>query len=196
VALAHGGGAALGYGSTVTNLEPPALGVFVEVKDGDDRLALSNTTGKTLLVEGYEGEPYLRFEPDGVYRNRRSPATYLNEERFGGVRLPAEADGAAEPSWEKVGDGTTYEWHDHRIHWMSADAPPPVVREAPDEPHHVLDWEVPAVLDGKPLAIRGSLDYVPPEDDGLRWVYFVPPVLALLVAGGAWVVLRRRPTAA
>jgi hypothetical protein len=50
---------------------------------------LENNTGKPILVPGYDGEPYLRFTADAVYRNERSPATYLNEDRYGGVELPA-----------------------------------------------------------------------------------------------------------
>jgi hypothetical protein len=58
-------------------------GLEVRVLDYDDRLLLENKTGKTIVVLGYGGEPYVGLRPDAAYRNRRSPATYLNEERFG-----------------------------------------------------------------------------------------------------------------
>ena len=191
-ALAHGEGAERGYVSTLTAVEPPNVGLFVDVLEGDDRLALTNTTGKPLLVLGYEGEPYLRFDAEGVYENARSPAAALNNDRYGRVELPPEADPAAEPDWRKVADGRTYEWHDHRIHWMSQ-TPPPSIRDDPDTPEHVFDWKVPAELDGRPLLIRGSLDYVPPGGSGLDLLYVIPPIVALLAAGGAaWLLLRRR----
>ena len=61
----------------------------MEVLQGDDQLHLRNDTGRELLIEGYEGEPYLRFDADaGVFRNANSPATYLNEERYGGAPVP------------------------------------------------------------------------------------------------------------
>jgi hypothetical protein len=193
--LAHGGGAQRGYVSTLTAVQPPNLGLFVDVLEGDDRLSLTNTTGEEVVVAGYEGEPYLRFAGDGVFRNVRSPATYLNEDRFAKVELPADADPEAAPEWEKVSDTTSYEWHDHRIHWMS-ETPPRAIRDDPDVPHHVFDWTVPATLAGEPLAIRGSLDYVPPDRGGFSLLYVLPPVLALAAAGGAWLVLRRRGAAA
>src|SRR5919109_5120521 len=92
---------------------------------------LENNTGKPILVPGYDGEPYLRFTTDAVYRNERSPATYLNEERYGEIELPARANAEAKPERKKVADSGYYEWHDHRIHWMSP-VPPPQVRAAED----------------------------------------------------------------
>ncbi len=96
VAVAHGGGGALGFTSTVTGITPGA-GVTVQVLDSDDRLLLRNKTGKPLVIEGYEGEPYLAFRDGRVLRNSRSPATYLNDDRFGAVEVPAEADPKAPP---------------------------------------------------------------------------------------------------
>ena len=106
-AVAHGVGAAQGYVSTLTQLDPPALGVYVEVRGQDDRLRLSNTTGKVFVVDGYDGEPYLRFTPNGVYRNARSPATYLNADRFAQTPVPATANPKADPRWVRVAPGTT-----------------------------------------------------------------------------------------
>jgi hypothetical protein len=179
-AVAHGVGGAQGYVSTLSQLDPPALGVYVDVRGQDDRLRLSNTTGKVLMVEGYEGEPYLRFTPNGVYRNARSPATYLNADRFAQTPVPATADPKADPRWVRVAPGKTYEWHDHRIHWMSTIAPP-VVKADPEVRHHVFDWNVPATFDGAPLAIEGSLDYVPPQGSGLGWIVWLAPSVALIV---------------
>jgi hypothetical protein len=123
---AHSDGGALGFRSTVTGLSPPAANVGVRVLHDDDRLELTNSTGRRLVVLGYEGEPYLEFRNGGVYRNLRSPATYLNDDRFGDVEIPAEADPKAEPRWERVSPRERYDWHDHRIHWMSRELPPKV----------------------------------------------------------------------
>ena len=78
-----------GYVSTVAAIEPNVLGVSAFVVGGDDRLLLRNLSGRTIVVRGYDGEPYLRISPDGVDENTRSPATYLNRERF--PRGPAPA---------------------------------------------------------------------------------------------------------
>jgi hypothetical protein len=186
-AAAHGGGGALGFRSTVTQVTPSVSGLSVVVLDYDDRLQLRNETGKPLVVLGYQGEPYLAFRDGRVLRNANSPATYLNDDRFGQVELPARADATAAPEWEEVSVREQFDWHDHRIHWMS-ETLPPKVREARDRTHHVFEWAVPARLDGDPLTIAGSLDYEPPPD-GVP--YPLVAVLGLLVLGGGAAVLLR-----
>jgi hypothetical protein len=188
-AAAHGGGGALGFRSKVTKITPAVQGLSVTVVDYDDRLQLRNDTGEPIVILGYQGEPYLAFRDGHVYRNTRSPATYLNDDRFGQVAIPEQADPKAPPLWEEVSPREDFDWHDHRIHWMSRTLPPKV-QAAKDEPHHVFDWSVPARLDGQPLKIAGTLDYEPPPNK-------IPkPLIALLVAivlaGGAAVWLRVR----
>jgi hypothetical protein len=187
-AAGHGGGGALGFRSSVTGLTPDVPGVTVQVLDYDDRLVLRNETGKPLVIEGYEGEPYLAFRDGQVLRNARSPATYLNDDRFGAVEVPERADPKASPEWEEVAQKEEYEWHDHRIHWMT-DSLPPKVAEAKDEPHHVFDWNVPGTLDGKRFAIAGSLDYEPPPSGNAT---LLVGAAAVVLLGGAGVVLLRR----
>jgi hypothetical protein len=191
-AAGHGDGASRGYASTVTAVTPQLEGLDVQVLQGDDQLRLRNETGRELLIEGYDGEPYLRFGADGgVFRNANSPATYLNEERYGGVDVPAAASKTATPSWERVSRGRAYEWHDHRIHWMST-IDPARIRAAKDRAHHVFDWNVPGTIDGEPLAIRGSLDYEPPPESSFNPI-LIAPLVALILAGGVfWWVRRRR----
>ena len=190
-AVGHGDGAARGYTSAVTTVAPSFDGLTVQVLQGDDQLDLRNDTGRELVIDGYEGEPYLRFGADGgVFRNANSPATYLNEERYGGVDVPASASKTATPLWERVSRGNSYNWHDHRIHWMST-IDPPKVRQAKDEPHHVFDWSVPGTVGGRPLAIRGSLDYRPPPKSSFNPI-LIAPLVALVLAGGTFWWARRR----
>ena len=67
---------------------------------------------------------------------------------------------------------------------------PPKVRAAKDEAHHVFDWAVPAQLDGKPLAIAGTLDYQPPGSQAPKTLILVG-ILGLIVAlGGVAMWLR------
>ena len=188
-AAAHGGGGGLGVRAANTRISPAAADVTVQVLDSDDRLVLTNTTGKPLVIEGYEGEPYLAFRDGRVLRNSRSPATYLNDDRFGAVEVPAKANPKAPPEWEQVAQKEEYEWHDHRIHWMSKVLPPKVAG-AKGEPHHVFDWKVPGTLDGKRFAIAGSLDYEPPP--GGNPTLLVGAAAVVLLGGAGVVVLRRR----
>ncbi len=169
------------------------MGLSVEVVDGDDQLMLRNGAGRNVVIEGYNGEPYLRFAAGGgVFRNTNSPATYLNEDRYGAVAVPASASDDAEPRWESVSSKNEYTWHDHRIHWMSR-IDPPKVRAAKNRPHHVFDWTVPATTPGTPIAIKGSLDYAPPPKSSFNAI-LIAPLVALVLAGGfLWLLRRRNP---
>ena len=185
-------GLATGYISTVAAIEPNVLGLSAFVVGGDDRLLLRNLSRRVIVIRGYEGEPYLRFSPRGVYANARSPATYLNRARLPQRPAPAHADPEAPPSWRRVATGATYAWHDHRIQWMQG-TPPPVVAAAPGRPHRIFDWRVPGTADGKPFAVTGFLGYTPvaqpvgqpaAQDDGDDRSWAVP----VAVAAGALAV--------
>jgi hypothetical protein len=190
-AAPHGDGGSRGFTSRVTSVRPTVAGLEVAVRDFDDRLFVRNGTDRTLVILGYDGEPYLRFADGQVLRNANSPATYLNEDRYGGVPLPEGVSGKAPARWEQVADGTVYEWHDHRIHWMSR-SDPPRVRRNPDVAQLVFTWTVPGRLDGRRVAIDGRLDYAPPPESQFNPVLAIP--LVLLGAGGAaaWLLRRRR----
>ncbi|CAN0483799.1 unnamed protein product, partial [Phaeothamnion confervicola] len=140
-AFAHtgtSGTATSNYRTRVTDVQPAVPDLSVRVADLDGRITLSYSGPGTIIVEGYEGEPYLRFSPAGVERNRHSPATYLNTDRYAQVAQPAAADATAAPDWERVSDGHTYTWHDHRTHWMSPTPPTEVVAD-PDREVVIFD---------------------------------------------------------
>jgi hypothetical protein len=177
--------------SSATNLDSrieqvPALpGVTWRVYPGGEYLEVTNRGRSELIVLGYSGEPYLRVGPDGVQRNRNSPATYLNAERFGDVAVPPRADADAPPEWERLTDEPRYAWHDHRIHWMAPD-PPGVATDAPPAGLEVFAWAVPVVYDGERLAVRGRLMWVPSSP---WWAWLG---LGLALTAGALAGLRRR----
>ena len=89
-----------------------------------------------MVVLGYDGEPYLRVGPRGVFENRRSPATYLNRSRIPTTKPPKSADSSAAPVWHRVSSGTTATWHDHRAHYMGTSEPPAVQRDPSVAPRH------------------------------------------------------------
>jgi hypothetical protein len=104
------------YEVRLTSIEPRVAGVSIVVVDLGQRLQLTNTSGRDVTVLGYAGEPYLRVGPTGVYENTRSPATYLNQTFQLTTAPPAIADANASPHWERISDGDTVRWHDHRAH--------------------------------------------------------------------------------
>lgn len=198
-AAAHGGGkVSTLYLSSVTAVKPAIPGVTADVLGRDDQLEIDNRSGKTLVVLGYEGEPYLKFAPRGVSVNLHSPAHYLNQDRFARVSLPPDADAKLPPKWDLVTLGRRWSWHDHRIHWMSTILPP-AAKAKPGTRHLVFNWQVPIVHEGKTSQLLGTLEYVPPKggnDLGLI-VGIALPVGILLLAGAATalLVVRRRRAA-
>jgi hypothetical protein len=165
-ASGHGGTRSVGYVSTFSYLDPNVLGVSINVFGSKNTISLTNYSGKTVVVEGRAGEPYLRFAPGHVDENVRAPTTFLNGSR----QAPAAARPGARPRWRKVARGSSYAWHDHRIVWTGTQ-PPPVVRQAPEVPHLVFRWAIPASADGRRFLIRGFLGWAPPpkEKRGTNW---------------------------
>lgn len=178
------------FESLVRGVSPVIEGVRVQILNGDDRLEVRNKTGKTLIIEGYEGEPYARLLPDGrVQVNERSSATYLNEERFGGADVPETADAKAAPRWRAVDRVGAFDFHDHRIHWM-AKGDPPIVRDK-GKRTRVFAWKVPVRVDGRPAAIGGEL-FWRGRDAGGAPSGLIGGSLAALAAAAALVLRTRK----
>ena len=187
---AHGGNAK--FRSQFESIQPSATGVEVDVLNYDDRLLLVNRTGKTVAITGYEREPYARLRANGTVEvNRRSPTHYLNEERYGGTPVPGSADPKAPPQWQQVSRTGRFEWHDHRIHWMSKDTVPPQVKDE-DKRTKVFDWRVPVTIGSQRASLAGTLFWQPAESSGVpagAVIALVALVLATLVL---FLLTRRR----
>jgi hypothetical protein len=171
-----------GFQSKVLSVKPNA-GLEVTVVDGDDRLRVVNEGRRELVILGYDGEPYLRIGPGGVYRNQRSPASYLNRDRFARVAVPLSADPRARPQWRRVSDRPEWQWHDHRIQWM-ASGPPVEVRASPETRQTIFEWQVPGRLGPEAVTIAGRLDYEPVSGNSVS-----PLLLAAVVGTGAAALL-------
>jgi hypothetical protein len=182
-AEAHFGTAKLGYRSTVEDVQPRIPGVRLKVLYGDDQVWLDNRSGETIVIDGYGGEPYLRFSPNGIFVNVKSPAGYLNQDRYGKSEVPKSASEKAPPNWQKLAGGNVWAWHDHRIHYMSPLAPKQI-RDAPRKPHHVFNWKVPLTANGKRVFITGSLDYTPPPKKGFPVTLAIVLATAVVIAAG------------
>ena len=182
---AHGGSSQAStsnYRSTITAVEPADAGLRVTIVEGGSYIEATWRGTGSLVIEGYDGEPYLRIDAAGVARNTRSPATYLNQDRYARVSIPPTADSAAAPEWEHLSDGRAASWHDHRTHWMSP-TPPLVVEQDRGEAHLLSEWTVPITVDGRIGSIAGRLEWRPPPS-GTPWyllaVAFGAVVLGLL----------------
>ena len=161
------------YRTTITAITPTTDAISVSVEGGDAFLRIAVDPGHEVTILGYDDEPYLRIGDDGtVARNRRSYATYYNEERYGRTDIPDVVDHLAEPDWQEVGDGGTWAWHDHRAHWMGSE--PPIGLEPGESlPPQI----VPIVVDGAPVAIEVRIALVAEPS-------LVPVVFGVLIGLG------------
>jgi hypothetical protein len=155
------GTGATNYKTTLKSVSPTLPGLHLKVIEAGSRIELKYTGTKTIYVLGYVDEQYLRIDKRGVFENLNSPATYINKTRTGTTNPPDNVDPRKKPEWQKVSGGQVARWHDHRIHFMGGQNPPPV-REHPGARFVVTDdWQV-KVTDGTNTAIaHGSLVWVP-----------------------------------
>jgi hypothetical protein len=180
------------YLTTVTGTPD---GVRVTVVNRGDQLLLQNTSGKDVLIEGYESDQYARVLADGTVEvNTNSPAYYLNEDRFGTSKPPAGVTSKSAPKWKPLDKTGRFEWHDHRMHWMGKTRPPQV--KDPDVKTKIYDWSVPVKVGGAATAIKGSLFWTPTASGGAP-VGAIIALAAIVIALSLMViVVRRRRTAA
>jgi hypothetical protein len=148
------------YRSYVSGVAPSVPGVSLQVLEFADRLILTNHSGQTVTVIGYQGEPYGRVLANGtVQLNTSSPAYYLNQNFYGDVNVPSSASPSATPHWTVVDRTGRLEWHDHRIHWMSPALPPQVKNKA--KRTKIFDWQVPIQVGARKATVDGQLFWVP-----------------------------------
>jgi hypothetical protein len=183
------GVSATNFHTSLTSITPEVPGLDVKVIEAGSRLQLENHTGQEVLVLGYKDEPYLRVGPEGVFQNRLSPATYLNQTRKGN-QPPESAENAkvGDVDWQRISSDPVARWHDHRIHWMLA-TNPPIVQRAPGKRHVVIpEWTVKMKQGDRPIAVKGNLIWEP-GPSGLPWYGLALVLLILVVALGrsaAW----------
>jgi hypothetical protein len=179
------------FKSEITSIRPAGLGEGIElsVKNYDDGLELVNRSGRVVVVKGYDGEAYLRFLPSGsVQVNLNSPSHYLNQDRYADVELPARADADAAPEWQQTDDTGVSYWHDHRSHYMGEGVPVQVTDE--NTVTKIFDYSIPMMVDGESVDAKGTLTWVG-SDEGVPVAPFIG-LAFLVIAGGTWLVLRRR----
>ncbi len=183
-------GSNFNYRSTITNVTPDVRGLSLQVLAFADRLLLINHTGKTVTIDGYSGEPYARILEDGtVEQNVHSPAVYLNTNFYADVTVPPSASATDPPAWAVLDKTGQFEWHDHRIHWMSPVTPPEVKNKS--KLTKIFDWTVPISVGPQKAAVNGVLFWTP--EDSKAPVGAIVALVILLVGGvGLAITVRRR----
>jgi len=179
------------YRSVIHGVIPNMPGVKLQVLNFDDRLQLDNRTGQTVTVEGYQNEPYARLLKDGTVEvNRNSPAYYLNNDRTSTGSVPANAKPGATPSWKVVDRTGSFQWHDHRIHWMSTVMPKQVTDKS--KRTKVFDWTVPMQVGTTKANVTGTLFWQPKPGGGIPTGALIGLVVLAVAGLGAVFVVRRR----
>jgi hypothetical protein len=179
------------YRSTVRSVRPHVAGLSIQVLNYDDRLQLMNHTGRDVEIRGYGGESYALVKADGTVEvNKRSPSYYLNQDRYGNVQVPPQATNNAPPQWQVLDKTGTFEWHDHRIHFMSKSLPNQVTDKG--KRTKIFDWKVPIVVGGKPARIKGDLYWVPTSGGLPRGALLALAVVVFSGIAFVEVVRRRR----
>jgi len=184
-------GSSYEYRSEITSVEPRVPGLGVQVLEFADRLLLSNHTGKTVTIYGYEGEPYARVLANGTAeQNEHAPATYLNTNFYADVTVPSTAAAGDPPDWVVIDRTGQFEWHDHRIHWMSP-VPPEAVKNR-SKRTLIFDWRVPIEVGTRRGAIAGQLFWTPENSKASSAVIVLGVAIALLGLLFVLYVRRRR----
>jgi hypothetical protein len=169
------------YLTRLGSIAPAIPGVSVRVVELGNKLELTNRTRGDVIVLGYDGEPYIRVGPRGLYENLRSSATYLNRTRLGNTPIPAIATGtgaSTPPRWHRVSGSHTAIWHDHRIHWMGT-SPPPEVQDNPAVVHTIdPQWTVVFRDASQTVLVHGSLLWVP-GPSGWPWAALIAGLFAV-----------------
>ncbi len=179
------------YRSNITAISPSVPGLKLEVLEFADRLVLTNHTGRTVTIYGYQGEPFARVLADGaVEENVHSPAYYLNQNFYGDINVPADASPSATPDWMVVDRTGQLEWHDHRIHWMSPVTPPQVKDKS--KRTKIFNWQVPIRVGATPGVVNGQLFWVPEEGTKTPTAAIVALIVIVLIAIAFVVYVRRR----
>jgi len=187
-AAAHGGVDDDGYSnyeSTILSIVPAVPGLEITTYGVAGGIRLENRSGQDVVVLGYDNEPYLRINDSGTFVNLNSRAAYTNQSPDANVEVPerASADPTAEPEWVQTSRRKYVRWHDHRSHWMGTQ-PPDAVVAAPSQRHVVYEgWEIPLIVNSKPVTVTGDLVYIPPPSR-TQWL-----LIALAVFGGATLLL-------
>lgn len=181
------------YESIVQGIQPPtaAAGIEVRMIDFDSQVELTNRSDETVIVEGYEGEPYLRIDANGsVFLNAKSPSMAPSNDRMGKTEPTGDEDAKATPNWIRVAHDGSFRWFDRRTQYRKAGVPKVVTDEAART--LVWRWQIPMSVGDQAATINGELFWL-----GRRpFPTGVLLVILLATAGcglfGAWALRRMR----
>ena len=130
------------FQSRLTSDPEPVKGVTVGQAPGTvPAVHIHNQSGKPVVVADAAGRAHLRIGPGGSFINAN------------------QAPG--EPQWVKVAGGSRYTWTEPRATY--GDLWPPETVSRAGRRAQVATWSLPVTVDGKPVAVKGVVDWLPGE---------------------------------
>lgn len=130
------------FQSRLTSDPEPVKGVTVGLAPGTvPAVHIHNQSGKPVVVADAAGRAHLRIGPGGSFINAN------------------QAPG--EPQWVKVAGGSRYTWTEPRATY--GDLWPPETVSRAGRRAQVATWSLPVTVDGKPVAVKGVVDWLPGE---------------------------------
>jgi hypothetical protein len=158
------------FRATVSGFRPAGPGLSASVLGGDQRLRLSVPPADRVIVLGLVGEPFLRFDPSGVWVNAASPTAAT-----AGIVHPGP--GTDRISWQRVSGGHVFTWHENRLR--------PLPQVTGGGERRVATWSVPLVVNGRRTVLTGAEWWGPPPPL-VAWIG-----LAAITLGGAGLATRQ-----
>ncbi|OHY81135.1 hypothetical protein [Marinobacter sp. AC-23] len=117
-------------------------------------LFLSYRGDSPLTLMGEQGEPFLRFSPQGVEANRHSPTWGMVAPAGAPSFVANKAD--AEVRWAQVSGGSSYGWIEPRAAYADT-------VEDPTRSGVVKRWKIPISIGDKRSLIEGVTEWFPVE---------------------------------
>ena len=165
--------------AVVKDVNPNVDGLEIRVAQLTAPVVIAtNETDEGLVVDGVDGEPFLRILKGSVEANLRSPTAYRAADPTGERPLPEGLRPELRPRWTVLAQRSTWSWFDPRIEYRRG-------------AHN--DWSIPASLGAQALTISGGFEAMEghghfrteldgaPEADGVEIRMFdglVPGMLA------------------
>jgi hypothetical protein len=152
-AAAHGTGT---NQTAVTSIRPRVHGLHVTVTKDGRWVRVTNTGSAPVFVLGYEGEPYLRVDATGSWRNSRSSTALLvvsATSRNSAVTMTANQA----PDWVRLSTLPTVRFHDLRVPTTSTKRH----LGSSSAPRVITSWSLPLRVGHQVVTVRGTLSWRP-----------------------------------
>ena len=130
--------------AVIDEVTPAVDGLDIRVAELTAPVVIAtNRTNEPFVVEGVDGEAFLRLHKGRVEANLNSPTAYRAADPTGDRPLPKGLDADKAPRWSPLARKSTWSWFDPRIEYVRGE-------------HNA--WTIPATIGGRPVTIKGGFE--------------------------------------